>query len=64
MQDFWRNFQNHRVRTITEGFMQIDMHYYGVYVLARLGGLNPEAASFHRHFVLRELFPEHKLMAI
>ena len=44
--------------------MQIDMHYYGVYVLARLGGLNPEAASFHRHFVLRELFPEHKLMAI
>jgi hypothetical protein len=24
--------------------MQIDMHYYGVYALARLAGLKPEAA--------------------
>jgi len=24
--------------------MQIDMHYYGVYAIARLAGLRPEAA--------------------
>ena len=58
--------------------MQIDMHYYGVYVLARLAGLKPDAAKIIAtasqyvdeavekdwHLVLRELFPEHKLMVI
>jgi hypothetical protein len=27
------------------GAMQIDMHYYGVYALARLAGLKAEAAK-------------------
>jgi hypothetical protein len=49
--------------------MQIDMHYYDVYMLARAAGLRPPvaediAASLHRHFVLRELLPQHGVVVV
>ena len=58
--------------------MKTHMHYYGIYILARLAELKHETAEImatasqcvdeamdkDRHLVLRELFPEHKLMVL